>query len=148
MRVDRTLDARWGVTAVRAMMGVILIVAGAQKWTGGINGTIAFFTQLGIPAPQVVAPIIASGELLGGLLLLLGLGARPVALWFLAEFIVTAFYVKLPRQGWDAGRIDLMLLIGSVMLLLVGAGAVALDDWLDKRRAVAASRSRVATVTR
>jgi uncharacterized membrane protein YphA (DoxX/SURF4 family) len=53
-------------------------------------------------------------------------------------FIVTTFYVKLPREapifGYDAARIDLMLLIGNVMLLLEGAGAWSLDQYLAKRR--------------
>jgi putative oxidoreductase len=72
-------------------------VAGLTKWLGGIAGTVAFFTQLGIPAPGIVAPVIASGEMIGGLLLIVGLGSRGVALWFLGEFLVTSFYVKLAR---------------------------------------------------
>jgi uncharacterized membrane protein YphA (DoxX/SURF4 family) len=62
----------------------------------------------------------------------LGLGIRYVPFWFIAMFLVTTFYVKLPREapifGYDAARIDIMLLLINVMLLLEGAGAWALDS--------------------
>jgi putative oxidoreductase len=124
------------------MMGVILVVAGTQKWAAGIGGFISFVTQLGIPLPQVVGPVIATGEVVGGLLLLLGFGARWVALWFICEFLVTSLYVKLGRgAGWDNARIDLMLLAGAAMLAVAGAGAFALDEWMLRRKpAVSAQR--------
>jgi putative oxidoreductase len=147
MRFGQPLDARWGVAVVRLMMGVILVVAGIQKWAGGIGGTVNFFTQLGIPAPQVVAPVIATGEVVGGLLILLGLWSQWVGLWFVCEFLVTAFYVKLGRgAGWDAARIDLMMLAGSIMLVLAGAGLLSLDAWLARRGEVGAGQGRVQTI--
>jgi putative oxidoreductase len=127
----------WGITLVRLVMGCMLIYSGYQKFSA-LAGTIAFFGMVQIPAPGVVAPIIAAGEVLGGVLLVLGLGIRYVPFWYVAMFIVTTFYVKLPREapifGYDAARIDIMLLIGNVMLLLEGAGAWALDTYLAKRR--------------
>ncbi len=147
MRMGQPLDARWGITTVRVFMGVILIVAGLQKWLGGIGGTIAFFTQIGIPVPGLMGPVIATAEVVGGLLILLGLGARWVALWFIAEFLVTSFAVKLPRQGWDPARIDLMILAGSLMLLLAGAGKMALDEQLTRRRDVTTTPTGAASVT-
>jgi putative oxidoreductase len=134
---SKPIDARFGITGIRVVMGVMLFLAGLTKWLGGIGGTIGFFGQLGIPAPQVVAPVIATGELIGGLLLIVGLGSRPVALWFVCEFLVTALYVKLGRgSGWDAARIDLLILAGSAAIALVGGGRFALDDPLARRRQV------------
>jgi putative oxidoreductase len=131
-------NSSWGITAVRLMMGVILVVAGTQKWASGIGGFTGFVTQLGIPAPQVVAPIIASGEVIGGLLLLVGFGIRWVSLWFICEFLVTSLYVKLGHgQGWDAARIDFMILAGSAMLALAGAGALTLEHWVARQRGAA-----------
>jgi putative oxidoreductase len=152
MRLDldqsRAVDAGWGIAVVRLMMGLILVVAGVQKWANGIGGTINFFTQLGIPAPQVVGPIIAAGEVVGGLLVLVGLASRYVGIWFVCEFIVTAFYVKLGRgAGWDAARIDLMLLAGSLMLVLAGAGQLALDRWRARRELGAGAAGPVAATS-
>lgn len=135
-------DPRWGITIVRLMMGVILLVAGTQKWASGIGGFVNFVSQLGIPAPQVVAPIIATGELVGGLLLLAGLGARWVGVWFVCEFLVTSLYVKFGHgQGWEPTRIDLMLLAGAVMIAVCGAGALALDEWMARRRPAFSAQS-------
>jgi putative oxidoreductase len=135
MRLSAVGEPRWGITVIRLMMGLILVVAGTQKWLAGIGGFINFVTQLGIPFPQVVGPVIATGELIGGLLLLVGFGTRWVALWFICEFLVTALYVKLGRgAGWDAARIDLMLLAGAGTLAVGGAGALALDEWLIRRK--------------
>ena len=139
MDIDKTVDARWGVTAVRVMTGVILAVAGIQKWLGGIGGFAGFVGSLGFPAPEVIAPVIATGEVIGGLLILLGIKARFVALWFVAGFIVTSFVVKLAKQGFDAGRIDLMILAASLMLVLAGAGKLAVDEYLGRREELAGS---------
>ncbi|GAC1322616.1 MAG: DoxX family protein [Chloroflexota bacterium] len=126
MRMER-VDARWGLMLLRVMMSAIVLVSGIQKWSGGIGGTVNFFTSLGIPLPQVMAPVIATGEVIGGLLLLAGILSRPVAVWFIAEFLVTTFVAKLPRAGWDAARIDMLMLTGAVVIALCGAGAFAFD---------------------
>ena len=128
------LDPRWGITAVRLTMGVILIVAGLTKWLNGVGGMANFLGQIGIPVPGVLGPWVAIQELIGGMLVLLGIKVRWVALFFIVEFLVTAFYVKLARgQGWDASRIDLMMLAGAVMLLLAGAGKLSFDEWWARR---------------
>ena len=58
--------------------------------------------------------------------MLVGLGIRWVSVWFICEFLVTSLYVKIGHgQGWDGARIDLMVLAGSLMLALAGAGALA-----------------------
>jgi putative oxidoreductase len=137
MALDRPRYAGWGIALIRLVMGCMLIYSGYLKFIA-MDGTVGFFNFVNIPAPGIIAPVIATGEVLGGLLLVLGLGIRYVPFWFIAMFIVTTFYVKLPREapvfGYDAGRIDIMLLIGNVMLLLEGAGAFALDTYLAKRR--------------
>ena len=129
--------AGWGIALIRIVMGCMLIYSGYQKFAA-MAGTAAFFDMVKVPAPGVLAPVIATGEVLGGILLVVGLGIRYVPFWYIAMFIVTTFYVKLPREapifGYDAARIDIMLLIGNVMLLLEGAGAWALDTYLAARR--------------
>jgi uncharacterized membrane protein YphA (DoxX/SURF4 family) len=74
-------------------------------------------------------------------LLLVGLGARWVAVLFIVEFLVTSILLKVPRQppfgGWDSMRIDLMLLATSVAVVLVGPGALALDNLVLRRRTTA-----------
>ena len=139
MRALEGIQPGWGITVVRAMMGIILIVAGYQKFAGGVGGFAGFLGQIGVPAPQLFGWFIPTLELVGGILVLLGLGVRWIGLLFIVEFLVVTFYVKLPRPapggGWDSARIDLMLVAAAVMLVLAGAGKASLDEMLLKRRA-------------
>ena len=123
----------WGIAAVRVAAAIVLIVAGFMKF-GNLNGFVGFVTSLGFPAPGVLAPFIATLELVGGILLLVGLGTRWLAILFVLEFLVTTFVVKLPRMGWDPSRIDVMMLAASILMLLAGPGAAAVDDMLARRR--------------
>jgi putative oxidoreductase len=90
---------------------------------------------VGLPAPEILAPIVATVEIVGDALLLLGVFSRWVALYFVFHFLVIAFVVKLPRTGWDASRIDLMMLAAAILVLLAGPGMLALDEMLARRRA-------------
>jgi len=124
----------WGITVVRLMMGIILIEAGLSKWVHGIAGTVGYFGQIGIPAPGVLGPWVGAQELIGGILVLLGFKVRWVAILFVVEFLVTTFYVKVfnPKIGFEAARPDLMLLAAALMLIVAGAGKLALDEWLAR----------------
>jgi uncharacterized membrane protein YphA (DoxX/SURF4 family) len=134
MQALNTVHPGWGIAAVRIVAGIILIVAGYTKFAGGLQGFTGFLTQIGMPLPGVMGLVIPTMELVGGLLVLLGLGVRWLALYFICEFIVTTFVVKLPRQGWDNSRIDMMMLAASVMLLLAGAGKASVDEMLARKR--------------
>ena len=138
MRAWESVHPGWGIAAVRIMMGIILVVAGYQKFAGGIGGFAGFVGQVGLPAPQLMAPLIATFELVGGLLILLGLGVRWLGIWFLLEFLFTSFGFKMAQFGWDATRIDLMLLAASVMLILAGPGKASVEELLSRRSAAPA----------
>jgi putative oxidoreductase len=116
-------------------MGIILIAAGYAKFAGGIEGFAGFMGQAGFPAPGLLAPLLATWEIIGGLLILIGLGGRWLGLLVILEFLVAAFVVKLPRLGWDASRIDLMMLAGGLLLLLASTGKAPADEMLARRRA-------------
>jgi putative oxidoreductase len=148
----QTLDPAWGVTIIRVTAGLIIFVAALEKlFGGGFEGFTRVVTQLGIPPPQVWGIFIPLLELIGGALVLVGLGARWVAILFVIEYAVTTFVLKAPRQppfgGWDSLRIDLMLFASAVVVLLVGPGALAIDNLLAGRTALAGSQSRAERAT-
>ena len=131
-----SLDAGWGVTAVRVVMGLILLTAGWNKVAGGLGTVAANFAKMGMPAPDVTGPFIALLELIGGALLLVGLAGRWLGLLFAIEFVVAAFVVKLPSAGWVGARLDLMLLAGGALLFFAGSGRLSIDEvWLERRPA-------------
>lgn len=75
-------------------------------------------------------------ELIGGVLLLVGLGGRCLGLLYVGEFLVVTFYVLVPTRGWFDSRLSIMLLAGALMLVVAGSGKASLDGVLWKRRYV------------
>ena len=133
----RALPPHWGITVVRLMAGIIITVAALEKFNaGGFEAFTRVVSGLSIPAAPFWGVFIPLLELIGGLMLVLGLGARWVAVLFVIEYFVTSFLLKVPRQppfgGWDSMRIDLMLLAAAIMLVLVGPGALALESLLAR----------------
>jgi putative oxidoreductase len=72
----------------RLTLGIVFAESGWGK-LHNLPRVIAFFTELGIPAPSVQAPFVAGVELVGGLLLIVGL-FTPLAAVFLAATMVVA----------------------------------------------------------
>jgi putative oxidoreductase len=99
-----------------------------------------FLGQIGMPAPNVLAPVVAAVELLGGLALVLGLFTRWVAVPLAIVMLVAAVAVHL-KQGFflpNGYEYTLVLLAANVSLFLAGSGELALDNlWMSKERAAA-----------
>jgi len=130
------LHPDWGITLVRLMTGLLFAVHGYQKFAGSIGGVTTLFAKLAIPFPGLMAPFIAILELVGGILLLLGVATRVVACLFAVEMLVTTLWVKMPSAGWNASDLDRMLLVACVLLVLAGPGAAALDRlWWEREEA-------------
>ena len=128
------LQRGWGITVVRVMMGIILLISGYQKFAGGVGAVATGFEKVPIPLPWLSAVFISTLELVGGALLIVGLGVRWLGLAFALEHVVTTFWVQLRLRGWPNGRLELMLLAGGVMLFLAGPGKIALDvAWRGER---------------
>jgi len=128
-----------GLTLLRVVLGVTFLLHGWQKvteWT--IAGTQASFAQMGVPLAEVAAPAVAVLELLGGLLLVLGLGTRVVAALLALDMLGALVLVHLPGGFFAAdGGIELVLLLAaaSALFALAGAGRWSLDRLIARRRA-------------
>ncbi|MBO0880325.1 MAG: DoxX family protein [Mycobacterium sp.] len=106
----------------------------------------AMFVSLGIPAAQVLAPVTAVVELIGGVALMLGLGTRLVSL-MLAGIMIGALITdigpnlaqKFPAL-WDFFSnlfyAPEWLLVGLLLwLFCVGAGKASVDMLIGQRLA-------------
>lgn len=129
----------WGITVVRLMMGIILMVAGWEKLSaGGLSGFAGPMASYGAPVPQFWGAFVPLLEEIGGILVFTGLFSRWVALLFICEFVTTAFLIKVGRQppfgGYESMRIDLMMLAAAIMLVIAGPGELALERVFLKRR--------------
>lgn len=99
-----------------------------------------YFASLGIPLPGLNAPFVSVLELGGGLLLILGLASRPIALLLTVDMFMAYLtadraalfsFFSNPDKFYAAAPYT--FLFASVIVLLFGAGAVSLDRLLLKR---------------
>ncbi|MHB8734098.1 MAG: DoxX family protein [Terriglobales bacterium] len=125
--------------AIRAYWGWQFIQTGWGK-IHNLGHVVQFFTSLGIPLPGVNAFFVSWLELLGGLLLIVGLLSRPVAL-MLAIDMVVAFLaadrdalrsiISEPDKFYAAAPYT--FLFASLIILAFGPGRIALDTWIEHR---------------
>jgi putative oxidoreductase len=118
-----------GLAALRLTLGSVFVVHGAMKVFGGMAGTAGFFASIGIPAPGLTAWAVGLIELLGGVLLLLGLFTLPAA-GLLAAVMLGAIATVHWANGFMASNggweFNFVLLGGLVAMMLEGPGAWSL----------------------
>ncbi|QHK20995.1 DoxX family membrane protein [Pseudarthrobacter psychrotolerans] len=125
-------------TVLRVILGFLFAAHGWQKfneWT--IAGTQAAFAQMGVPAANVSAPVIAGLELAGGIALILGALTRVVAALLAVNMIGALVLVHASAGVFaDKGGYELVLLLGAaaLALALTGAGRVSVDRVLFGRK--------------
>ena len=121
------------IPILRIIVGGTMAWHGFKKFDAGIDGTEAFFDFLSIPAPGFFAWVVALLELIGGIMIVLGLLTRVVSLLFVIELLVAVFRYK---YGEDVGfigvdqagaELDWALIAGFVTLLAYGAGPWSVD---------------------
>ena len=141
MQALERLHPGYGIAIVRIMAGIVLLQAGYAKWTGpGMAGITGFLGNVGIPAPGVMAPLLMTFEVVGGILLIIGLLTRFVGAAMIVEFLVAGLAVSLPSQmGWNAARLDFLLAACGALFLFAGSGPLSADSRLMGRRGRAAA---------
>ncbi|MDG5766790.1 DoxX family protein [Balneolales bacterium ANBcel1] len=110
---------------LRLGVGLIFVVAGWGKITG-IEGVQGFFGDIGIPMAGFMAWVVAIVEFVGGLMVLAGAYIRIPAI-LLAVIMVVAILTTKLGQDFSAYRLDLMLLVASAALALMGSGGYSVD---------------------
>ncbi len=116
---------------LRVALGVIFVWHGFDKvFTRGIPWVADFLGVLGFPATTFFAYVLAYGELIAGLLLIVGLFTHWAAKFVGIVSVVALFAVHL-RNGFSVaeGGYEFILLIfaAAVSLLITGAGKYSLD---------------------
>src|SRR5579862_4581047 len=130
--------------AVRLYWGWQFTQAGWGK-LHDIGKVIGFFTELGIPAPVLNAYFVSALEFAGGLLLVVGLGSRLIAVLLAVDMIVA--YITADREALFSiisnpdkftAAAPYTFLFASLLVLIFGPGRFSLDTLLtccrDERR--------------
>ena len=141
----------WLVTAANSLQAPFLLVIRVywgwmflESGWGKITHTdkvIAFFTDLNIPAPALNAYFNAALETVGGILLILGLASRLIAVPLLINMIMA--YVIADREALtsffsESGKFyaadPFPFLLVSLLVLIFGPGKLSFDNLIATRR--------------
>jgi len=145
-------NALRSVILIRLSVGAVFLSEGIQKFLFPNDLGVGRFIKIGIPAPQVMAPFVGVIELVCGTLIILGLLTRLAAVPLIIDISVAILSTKipillghgfwrfslskLPSYGFCSmaheARVDYAMLLGSIFLLIVGAGAWSIDAGLSR----------------
>ncbi|SDJ92073.1 DoxX family protein [Nonomuraea jiangxiensis] len=125
----------------RLTTGVIFLVHGWEKWRSGFGATAQQFKDMGVAVPELATGYTTVVETIGGLLLIVGLLVRPVALLLFIgmlaamTFVHGAEGVMTADNGWElAGALGAL----TLLFLTLGGGRLGLDGLFNaifRRRA-------------
>ncbi|WP_226008392.1 DoxX family protein [Natrinema salinisoli] len=131
--------ALWSTTLVRLALGIPMLIAGVGKVFGvgpkpmGISGFAGFLASLGVPLPTIAAWGVGLVELVGGILLLVGLAVRLTSAVIAIDMLVATVLYHLPN-GYPVTsngiELTLTLTVIAVALVLSGPGAFSLQHAL------------------
>jgi putative oxidoreductase len=133
-------DAPAAVILIRLIVGAVFLSEGIQKFLYPEALGVGRFAKVGIPAPEIMAPFVGVCETACGLLFLLGLLTRLTAVTMIIDMIVAISTTKVPMLLHDGfwkmaheARTDWCMFLGSLFLLIVGAGSWSVDARLARK---------------
>jgi putative oxidoreductase len=137
--LNETARLNVALVGLRLILGIVFVAHGAQKlfgWFGGsgINGTGEFFANLGLTPGVPLAALSGAGELVGGLLMLVGV-LIPLGALILTIDMLVAIGWRTSKLGFISGggvELNLLILMIVLALVLLGPGRYSLD-WLTRR---------------
>jgi putative oxidoreductase len=141
------------VILIRLFVGTIFLSEGIQKFLFIAEVGAGRFAKIGIPSPEIMAPFVGIFEIVCGSLLLLGLMTRlatiPLVITMMVAILSTKIPILLGHGFWGFSlrtvpyygfwgmaheiRTDWSLLLGSIFLMIVGAGKWSADAYLHSR---------------
>ncbi len=149
-RLSATTASKWTIL-VRLLVGlVVFFPEGIQKLAFPEILGAGRFANIGIPFPEITGPFVGIVETVSGALIIVGLFTRLAAIPLIIIMIVAIlstkvpillgheFWIfhlpKLPRYGfWSMmheARADFTMLLGSIYLLIEGAGMWSINSRL------------------
>ena len=122
--------------AARLTVGWVFMMTGWGK-LNALPKITEFFTELGIPAPHILTPLVSGIECFGGALLIAGLFTRLVAtplIFVMVVAIITAKWGDIDSYTTLAGFEEVTYMVVFGYLAVLGPGRVSLDGALTAWR--------------
>lgn len=133
-------DAPAAAFIIRLMVGAVFLSEGIQKFLYPDSVGVGRFTKIGLPSPEVLAPLVGTFEMTCGALVLLGaftrLAVMPLLCIMLVAIVTTKIPILMESGFWKMAheaRTDWSMLLGALFLLLQGAGPWSVDARLARR---------------
>jgi putative oxidoreductase len=150
--ISRSPIARWAPVPLRLIVGYGFMEHGFAKLARGVSAFPEILQALGVPAPHLMGWLTILVEIFGGLAVLLGALVPLASVPMAAVLLVAIFTVHLPygfssiklqavtaagpQFGPPGFETDLLYLACLAALVLGGAGPLAIDGLLAKRREI------------
>src|SRR5262245_11184247 len=142
------------VLLIRLVVAGVFLSEGIQKFLYATENGAGRFDKIGIPSPEIMGPFVAVVEIVCGGLILFGLLTRLAAIPLIIDMLVAILSTKIPillgHGFWGfslrtvpyygfwgmahESRTDFAMLLGSLFLLIVGAGKWSMDARISPSR--------------
>jgi uncharacterized membrane protein YphA (DoxX/SURF4 family) len=126
---------------IRFIVGAVFLSEGIQKFLFPAEVGAGRFEKIGFSWPEFTAQFVACFEIACGSLVLLGLLMRLAVIPLISIMVVAIASTKIPilrEQGFwkmaHEARTDWSMLLGSIFLLIAGAGSLSIDARLMSQR--------------
>jgi putative oxidoreductase len=120
-----------GLLVLRVFAGLSLMYAHGLGKFPPPERFVQSTAEMGFPIPVLFAWAAALSEVVGGVLLALGLLTRPSA-FFIMCTVGTAAFVRHAPDPYRVKELPLLFLATAFLFLCVGAGRFALDRFVKK----------------
>jgi len=120
----------------RITVGVVFAVTGWGK-LHNLEKITDFFTELGIPYPQIQAPFASANEFVCGVLILIGLATRVASIPLIIVMLVairTAQWENIDSLSALLGTVEWAYIAIFAWLAIAGPGPVSLDYLIARAR--------------
>ena len=122
---------------VRVIAGLTMVAHGYQKvFVYGVVGMTDTFTKMAVPVPTLTGPFISYLELIGGVMLVVGLLTRPIALLLAIDMFAAAALVHLKGGYYMPSGAEFVLLLMSlyIAIAIAGGGSMSVDASFAKSK--------------
>jgi putative oxidoreductase len=133
MRRVIPVNLDFALLLLRVALAAVMLVHGLPKVTG-FSGTAEGFAHMGIPLPTLAAAFAALAEVLGSILILLGIAVDIAGLAIAIDMLGAIVFAKLKNgfTGQDNYQFEFILLAVALALALAGPGRYAVGGGGDR----------------
>ena len=126
-----------GMIILRVVLGFIFAIHGLQKFQAGLGNIAGFFDSIGIPG--FLAYVVAIIELVGGILLILGVGTRVMSALIALVMVGAIFTAKfsvgfIAADGSTGYEYDVALAAIAIYFIFAGAGQYSVDQFIANKK--------------